>query len=182
MPVNQDISCPFCGARFRSGASACPACDLPILGENGEHPAARASAPFDGAALFDEAFPEEIFTPVSRGRPQPLLAQSRRAGDETMRCLVVAMNQAEADMLSDMLRAEGVPCMVRPSALQSYVQTAARCEVLVPEFALSAARELLRIDETEPEFPGPRPAMIAAAIVAGLIAIAAIVGLLMVLS
>lgn len=180
MPVDQDISCPFCGARFQSGASACPACDLPLIGENGEHPPARASAPFDGAALFDEAFPDEVFTPISRGRPQPLLEQNRRAGDETMRCVVVAMNQAEADMLSDMLRAEGVPCMVRPSGLQPYVHTAARCEVLVPQFALPAARELLRIDDPQPEIVGPSPLLLAASIAIGLVVLAAIIALIMV--
>ncbi len=152
MPEPVDSSCPFCGARLTSDHSACPACDLPLLGSGGEHPPTRSRVPFDGASLFEEAFPGEEFVPAHIA--QPRLATERRSRDVgRLRCVVVAINQAEAEMLCDMLRAEGVPCMVRSPDLQSYAQTSLRCEVLVPESSLSAARELLRIEDSPLEHP-----------------------------
>jgi hypothetical protein len=176
MPVHEETTCPFCGARFHSGASACPACDLPLLGADGQHPVERRRAPFDGASLFDEAFPEDDFMPQRSFEPP--LATERREGSDEMRCLVVAMNQAEADMLESVLRAEGVPCLVRQLGPQPYSMTSSRCEVLVPEFALPHARELLRIDDAPVIAEGPRPLVLAGAIVAGLIFLAAAVALI----
>ena len=112
MPFSEDNTCPFCGARFSPGASACPACDLPLLGEDGSRPPEREPAPFDGASLFDEAFPGEEFLPQRSFQPPLATERRNREGGESMRCVVVAMNRAEAEMLEDMLRAEGVPCMV----------------------------------------------------------------------
>ncbi|MBJ7355423.1 MAG: DUF2007 domain-containing protein [Thermoleophilaceae bacterium] len=147
MPFFEDTTCPFCGARFSPGASACPACDLPLLGEDGSRPPERESTPFDGASLFDEAFPQDGFLPERSYEP-PLATELRsREGGDAMRCVVVAMNRSEADMLEDMLRAEGVPCMVRTLGTEFYSLTGNRVEVLVPEYALSTARELLRIEE-----------------------------------
>lgn len=180
MPVSEETSCPFCGARFHSGASACPACDLPLLGADGQHPPERRRAPFDGASLFDEAFPDEGFMP-ERSFERSLATQRREGGDE-MRCLLVAMNQAEADMLESMLRAEGVPCMVRLLGPQPYSMVSSRAEVLVPEFALDHARELLRIEEGPELASGPRPLVLAGAIAGGLILLAAIIALIMVIS
>lgn len=110
------------------------------------------------------------------------LATERREGSDEMRCLLVAMNQAEADMLEGMLRAEGVPCLVRNLGPQAYSMVSSRCEVLVPEFALAHARELLRIDDVSAVAEGPRPLVLAGAIVGGLLLLAAIVALIMVLS
>ena len=69
MPFFEDTTCPFCGARFQPGASACPACDLPLLGEDGSRPPERESTPFDGASLFDDAFPDEEFLPERKFDP-----------------------------------------------------------------------------------------------------------------
>lgn len=179
MPYFEDTRCPFCGARFQPGASACPACDLPLLGEDGSRPPERESTPFDGASLFDDAFPEEEFLPASRFDPP--LATERREGGDAMRCVVVAMNRSEADMLEDMLRAEGVPCMVRTLGSEFYSLTGNRVEVLVPEYALGAARELLRIEEPVAE---ERTEMMSYAtltfiILAGVLALAGCVALAM---
>lgn len=179
MPVFEETSCPFCGARFHSGASACPACDLPLLGADGEHPPERRRAPFDGASLFDEAFPDDDFMPERSFERS--LATERREGDDEMRCLLIAMNQAEADMLESMLRAEGVPCLVRLLGPRPYSMASSRCELLVPEFALPHARELLRIEESPAVVEGPRPLVLAGSIVAGLIALVAIIALIVVL-
>lgn len=180
MPEFEETSCPFCGARFHSGASACPACDLPLLGVDGSHPRERRRAPFDGASLFDEAFPDDDFMP-QQSFESPL-ATERREGDETMRCLVVAMNQAEADMLESVLRAEGVPCLVRMLGPQPYSMTSSRCEVMVPEFALPHARELLRIDDEPLAADSPKPLTLAVSIAAGLVFLAAVIALVLGLS
>ena len=184
MPFFEDTTCPFCGARFQPGASACPACDLPLLGEDGSLPPERESTPFDGASLFDDAFPEEDFMPQRRLDP-PLATELRnREGGDEMRCLVVAMNVAEAEMLEDMLRAEGVPCMVRSTGPHTFKGMDSRCEVLVPQFALSAARELLRIEAPAAEEPAAMMsyATLTFLIVAGLLALAGCVALAMTFS
>lgn len=173
----QDINCPFCGARFEQGATACPACDLPLLAADGSHPPVRHK-PFDGAGFFEDApFDTELQREVPFDHDDvfdPALATQQRGG--AMRCVVVAMNEAEADMLGDMLRTEGVPCIVRTVGSHAYQQMSARCEVLVPEFALPAARQLLRIEEPGPEpWEGPSVPGIAVAIVLGLFAIAALI-------
>jgi hypothetical protein len=180
MPFFEDTTCPFCGARFSPGASACPACDLPLLGEDGSLPPERESTPFDGASLFDDAFPEEDFMPQRHFEP-PLATELRnQEGGDEMRCLVVAMNVAEAEMLEDMLRAEGVPCMVRSTTPASFRTSDYRCEVLVPQFALSTARQLLRIEAPAPPEPEPMSyATLTFAILVGLLALAGCVALAM---
>jgi hypothetical protein len=170
MPLFEDTTCPFCGARFSPGASACPACDLPLLGEDGSRPPERESTPFDGASLFDDAFPDDDFLP-ERSFDLPLATEApTREGGDSMRCVVVAMNRSEADMLEDMLRAEGVPCMVRSIGTEIYSMTRNRCEVLVPEYALPTARELLRIEAPAPQEVETPSVAIALMIVAGVVA------------
>jgi hypothetical protein len=65
-------------------------------------------------------------------------------------------------MLEDMLRAEGVPCIVRLIGAEPYIN--GRREVLVPQFALASARELLRIEEPPAELQRPSFRVIAGAI------------------
>ncbi len=173
-------SCPFCGANLRAGDEACPQCDLPLLGSSAVQASRRARSVFDGAALFDDAFPEydEPAPSFHGGRP--------RHGDSAvpagrLRCVVVAINQAEAEMLCGMLRHEGVPCMVRTPDLHSYAQASLRCEVLVPEEALPLARQLLRIeDENVPHQPSPH--LVAGLLTLLLLGIAAVLSLLIVLA
>lgn len=170
MPFFEETTCPFCGARFQPGASACPACDLPLLGEDGSRPPERESTPFDGASLFDEAFPGEEFLPEQRLDPPLAIETPSREDGDSMRCVVVAMNRSEADMLEDMLRAEGVPCMVRSIGTEIYSMAKNRCEVLVPEYALPTARELLRIEAPVPEEIETPSVALALMIVAGVFA------------
>jgi hypothetical protein len=178
MPADVDHRCPFCGSRFRTGATACPSCDLPLLGADGSHPPERRRTPFDGAALFADD-PEAGDDTALERRQQ--LATERRGG-EPMRCVVVAINAAEADMLSDMLRAQGVACLVRSLGLHSYAQHSERCEILVPESSLTEARELLRLEEPAVAVHGPSPHAFAAIVVIGLLAVAAVIALLVALA
>lgn len=176
MASPRDKSCPFCGARLAGEPSACPACDLPLLGEDGEHPPTRSRAPFDGASLFDEAFPDDAFEPAHL--PDRRLMTERRSDIGQLRCVVVAINQAEAEMLCDMLRAEGLRSMVRSPDLQSYGQTSLRCEVLVPEEDLSAARDLLRIEPPSASAETTAPHLFTIGVMVFLVAVAAAVALL----
>jgi hypothetical protein len=196
MPNSADTTCPFCGARFRPDSTACPSCDLPLLGPDGSHPPKRRppfaaprfdedddSAPFDGASLFDEAFPAEAGDPAGfERRVTPLATEYRSGRGEAMRCVVVAINQAEADMLEDMLRAEGIPCLVRVVGRQADFVGPSRRELLVPESALRAARDLLRIEQPEREdLPAPSWRF-AVTVLGGLIAVALCVALILGLS
>lgn len=191
---NSDNNCPFCGARFSSGAIACPVCDLPLFDpenptrvERREHPRRADSAvPFDGAALFDEPIFDEPLLESAFERTTPLATESwsTTGRGQTMRCVVVAINQAEADMLEDMLRAEGIPCMTRTigSPTPPDFLAIGRREVLVPESALPAARDLLRIETPLVEGTPAPPLALAATILIGLVAVALCVSLLLGLS
>lgn len=156
MPVHEDIKCPFCGVQVDSDAEACPACDLPLLGADGAHPPTRSRTPFDGAAIFEDA-PSGGADWRARSEQRQLALERSARADEPLRCVVVAINEAEAEMLCEMLRGEGVPCMVRTPDLHSYAQLSARCEVLVPESLLANARELLRIEAPQEGAPGVSP-------------------------
>jgi hypothetical protein len=171
MAASEDTRCPFCAARIDPADQACPACDLPLLGADGSHPQSRSPAPFDGAALFDAG---------RSGESRRRTATERRveAGEkDTLRCVVVALNQAEADMLCDMLRAEGVPCLVRPPELQSYAQHSLRCEVMVPARELPVARALLRMDPVDRIESAPAPSYFTLTLLLVIVAAAALVAL-----
>lgn len=182
MPPDLDTSCPFCGARLKNSAQACPDCDLPLLGPDGEHPAPRPRALFDGAALFDEAFTDD--STVSRAELEQRLATKRR-GRRTgpLRCVVVALNQAEAEMLCDMLRSEGLACMIRSPELQSYGQSSLRCDVMVPEEDLQHARELLRIEapQRQSSQPAMAPHLFTLVLLLAVVLVAAIIAILIAL-
>lgn len=176
MPIYQDTNCPFCGALFAVDDAACPSCDLPLLNPDATDPPRRPRSPFDGAELFDDAFAGDEFD-LDRGESYPLKTERRSSGNR-MRCVVVAMNQAEAEMLESVLRAEEVPCMLRMLGPRPYTMSGSRCEVLVPEFALPFARELLRVEDSPEVATGPSPLVLAGGIVAGLIVLAAMVALI----
>ncbi len=191
---NSDNSCPFCGARFSVGSTACPVCDLPLFDpenptrvQQRERPRRSDHAvPFDGAALFDEPIFDEPLLESAFERTTPLATEPWNSGGkgQTMRCVVVAINQAEADMLEDMLRAEGIPCMTRTigSPTPPDFLAIGRREVLVPESALPAARDLLRIETPLVDNAPAPPLALAATILIGLVAVALCVALLLGLS
>jgi hypothetical protein len=136
MPAEIQNTCPFCGVEFEHGASACPSCDLPLLTAD-----EIATANLRAAATDSESIARVGMLAVADRRPRP----EYTIGD--LRRVVVATNQAEADMLEDMLRSEGIPCVVRRASradLPDFGASGQR-EILVPEGGLSAARDLLLI-------------------------------------
>ncbi|MGB1582751.1 MAG: DUF2007 domain-containing protein [Solirubrobacterales bacterium] len=179
MSISSDTTCPFCGAAFAPGSAACPACDLPLLVEGGD------SEPpfglFDGEAMIepgerDDSLrrrPRVGMLAIEHPPPKPEYSQGE------LRCVVVALNQAEAEMLEDMLRAEGIPCLVRRMGRADVPDflAAGRREVLVPERALAAARELLRIDPETSDVQLTSPTTLAFALLAGIALVILCVGL-----
>lgn len=97
-----------------------------------------------------------------------------------LRCVVIALNQAEAEMLEDMLRSEGIPCMIRRLGRADVPDflAAGRREVLVPERALEAARELLRIEAPLTQSAITSPTSLAYALIAGIALVVLCVGLI----
>jgi len=161
MQTETENICPFCGVEFEHGATACPSCDLPLI-----TPDRIASVNARARAG------ERVGTLAVAGRPRPEYS----AGD--LRRAALAMNQAEADMLEDMLRSEGIPCVVRRSQradLPDFGASGQR-EILVPEGGLAAARELLNVDSQQPAAGYGSAVPVAAFVVAGIVlAILAIV-------
>lgn len=200
MSTVSDTTCPFCGAAFPLGSLACPACDLPLLaaGEpdsvdlrpfDGEGMFENGTGMFDNGALvdpYDSDLNEDARDHSSRRRPRmgTLAIQHPAPRSEytqgALRCVVVALNQAEAEMLEDMLRSEGIPCMVRRLGLADVPDflAAGRREVLVPEGALDAARELLRIEKPIEQASLTSATTLAYALIAGIALFVLCVGLI----
>lgn len=196
MSPTSDTTCPFCGAAFAPGSTACPACDLPLL-VNGRAPDPTGRAVFDGEGMLDLDHSDEFDMPEidpAGGFRHESLRRRPRVGMLTMhqvpvkpeytqgelRCVVVALNQAEAEMLEDMLRSEGIPCMIRRfgrAELPEFFATGRR-EILVPERALDAARELLRIEAPLAQAPMTSPGTLALSLLAGIAFVVLCVGLI----
>jgi hypothetical protein len=135
MPADAENTCPFCGVEFEHGAGACPSCDLPLLSADEIATANLASDSIEKSSRLG-------MLAVADRRPRP----EYTVGD--LRRVVVATNQAEADMLEDMLHSEGIPCVVRRAGradLPDFGASGQR-EILVPEGGLAAARDLLLIN------------------------------------
>jgi hypothetical protein len=162
MEIGEENTCPYCGVEFEYGASACPSCDLPLLTAYNE----------DNLALDRRS--RIGMLAVADRRPRPEYS----TGD--LRCVVVALNQAEADMLEDMLRTEGIPCVVRRSGRADVPDflAAGRREILVPEGGLAAARDLLQIEPSTSTLPQTSPIALAAAVFAGFLVIVVCVALI----
>lgn len=151
-------TCPFCGAEFELGASACPSCDLPLLTEDDEVPSGR------GAITVTAA-------------PRPEFATG------SLRRVAIASNQAEAEMVESLLRSEGIPCIVQrsPGADVPDFLAAGRRDILVPEGGLAAARDLLRIEvgDAPAGDASPSPLLLAFAVFAGAMMIALCIAIVM---
>jgi hypothetical protein len=161
MQIDAENTCPFCGVEFEHGASACPSCDLPLLSAD---EIATANLTADNPARVG-------MVAVTDRRPRP----EYTIGD--LRRVVVATNQAEADMLEDMLRSEGIPCVVRRAGradLPDFGASGQR-EILVPEGGLAAARDLLLIKPLEFTESSTSPLSLFAAAVCGIALVALVV-------
>lgn len=155
MDFEPTTTCPFCGCEFEVGASACPSCDLPLFTGEPAHVGAVATS----------------------------VAPRREFAVGELRCVTVAANQAEAEMLEGLLRSEGIPCIVRRSFGSDVPDflAAGRRDILVPEGGLAAARDLLRLSAELPVAAKQSPVGLALAVIFGLIMIAAGVAAIMLL-
>ncbi|HTX12053.1 MAG TPA: DUF2007 domain-containing protein [Solirubrobacteraceae bacterium] len=128
------MNCPACGNTYAEDERFCPECKLPLVqGEGGElesvserHERARKVKP-----QFTEGPPVRV------------------AG---------ARNQAEAEFIQGLLLEEGIPSMLRRTAgfdVPDFLAAGPR-DVMVPEAARSAARELLLQGELISDEPDAR--------------------------
>jgi len=128
------VNCPACGNTYAEDERFCPECKLPLVqGEGGElesvserHERARKVKP-----QFTEGPPVRV------------------AG---------ARNQAEAEFIQGLLLEEGIPSMLRRTAgfdVPDFLAAGPR-DVMVPEAARSAARELLLQGELISDEPDAR--------------------------
>lgn len=193
MSTSSDTTCPFCGAAFPLGSLACPACDLPLLSDGDS--AEDGGRLFDGAGMVDTgAMFDEMEAELIAGDRDESLRRRPRMGtlaiqhpaprpeytQGALRCVVVALNQAEAEMLEDMLRSEGIPCMIRRLGRADVPDflAAGRREVLVPEQGLEAARDLLRVEAPFPQSTMTSPTSLAYALIAGIALLVLCIGLI----
>jgi hypothetical protein len=119
------LVCPSCGAEHPTDERLCRECGMPLVLAGGE----RASEPRGLRAQARERA-RKIIPQYSRG---PLV---RVAGGR---------NQAEAELIQNLLLEEGVPSLVRRSAafdVPDFLAAGPR-DVLVPESGAETARELL---------------------------------------
>jgi hypothetical protein len=128
------LRCPTCGTAYAEDERFCPDCKLPLVQA-------------DGGELDDVSERHERARKI---KPQftegPLV---RVAG---------ARNQAEAEFIQGLLLEEGIPSMLRRTAgfdVPDFLAAGPR-DVLVPETARAAARELLLEGELIADEPPPR--------------------------
>jgi hypothetical protein len=128
------LYCPACGTAYDDPERFCPECRLPLVR--------------GGADVLERV--GERHERIRKIKPQltegPLV---RVAG---------ARNQAEAEFIQGLLLEEGVPSMLRRSAgfdVPDFLAAGPR-DVLVPEAALSTAREVLLQGEIISGEPPPR--------------------------
>jgi Putative prokaryotic signal transducing protein len=128
------VICPACGTTYADDERFCPDCKLPLVqGEGGE--LENVSERHERARKIKPQFTEG-----------PLV---RVAG---------ARNQAEAEFIQGLLLEEGIPSMLRRTAgfdVPDFLAAGPR-DVMVPEAARSAAREVLLQGELISDEPAPR--------------------------
>ena len=136
------LVCPECGAEHPGDERLCRRCGMPLVLPEGE----AAPAPLGPRAEARERA-RKVSPQYTRG---PLV---RVAGGR---------NQAEAELIQNLLLEEGVPSLVRRSAafdVPDFLAAGPR-DVMVPESGAEAAREVLtdaRLVGAPPERSGGRP-------------------------
>jgi hypothetical protein len=153
------LHCPGCGTAYAEPERFCPDCKLPLV---------RA-----GSDVL-----ESVGERHERARKiKPQLTEGRLVR------VAGARNQAEAEFIQGLLLEEGVPSMLRRSAgfdVPDFLAAGPR-DILVPEAALSTAREVLLEGELISDEPPPRvvaPARLLAGLVVALVLGALLVWLL----
>jgi hypothetical protein len=121
------LVCPDCGHSFGEEERFCRYCDLPLV--RAEQPEPRPDELRERARKVKAQYTEGPLVRVAARRPYP-----------------------EAELIQGLLLEEGIPSMTRASMgfeLPHYFPGGAR-DVLVPESAAQAARELLAPDGGQP--------------------------------
>jgi hypothetical protein len=128
------VICPACGSAYANEERFCPDCKLPLIHADGGE-LEKVSERHERARKVKPQFTEG-----------PLV---RVAG---------ARNQAEAEFIQGLLLEEGIPSMLRRTAgfdVPDFLAAGPR-DVMVPEAARSAAREVLLQGELISDEPSPR--------------------------
>jgi hypothetical protein len=160
-PAGKALACPSCGRRYPSEERFCAACGMPLVHATGSAEEPRSEA---------HARARKIRPEYSRGE------LVRVAGGR---------NQAEAELIQNLLLEEGVPSVMRRSAgfdVPDFLAAGQR-DVLVPESGVEAARDVLNTADLAPRpgtpAAGPRPAFLLAGILGGGLVTALIAWLLL---
>ncbi len=150
---SETLACPACGLEHAPDERFCRDCGMPLVRAGYEEPA-RDQA-HERARKIKPEFTRGPLARVAGGR-----------------------NQAEAELIQNILLEEGVPSVLRrsPGSDVPDFLAAGNRDVLVPESGYEAAREALNALDMGPSEAqyGPRVAWLVAALV-GMVAIAALV-------
>ena len=145
----EPLTCPGCGRADDSGASFCPSCGMPLVQPGGEPLEDPVSDAHGRARKINPEFTQGELVRVAGGR-----------------------NQAEAELIQGLLLEWGVPSVLRRTAgfdVPDFLAAGPR-DVLVPEAGAETASEVLLQADLAPttgERSGPRPLVLAAAVVLG---------------
>ena len=148
-PPGQALACPRCGRGYPREERFCADCGMPLVHASGSAEEPRSEA---------HARARKIRPEFSRGE------LVRVAGGR---------NQAEAELIQNLLLEEGVPSVLRRSAgfdVPDFLAAGQR-DGPVPESGARAAHELLNAADlaprTRPAGPAPSPALLLAGILGG---------------
>jgi hypothetical protein len=147
--LGPDPTCPSCGRRQRADTAFCTGCGMPLV-EPGEPIEAPLSDAHGRARKINPLYTEGRLVRVAGGR-----------------------NQAEAELIQNLLLEEGVPSVLRRTAgfdVPDFLAAGPR-DVLVAEAGAEAAREvLLQADLAPPRADapgGPNPVLLFGGVLLG---------------
>jgi hypothetical protein len=149
MAADLPPACPACGRPAGGHEAFCADCGLPLVAPGGEPLERPLSDAHGRARKIEPRYTEGELVRVAGGR-----------------------NQAEAELIQNLLLEEGVPSMLRRSAgfdVPDFLAAGPR-DVLVPQAGAEAARDVLNQTELAPVTGAaarPHPAKLAAVIVGG---------------
>jgi hypothetical protein len=122
------LSCPSCGLEHDAGERFCRNCGMPLVRSDGDEEPVRSEA-HEQARKIRPEFTHGRLVRVAGGR-----------------------NQAEAELIRNILLEEGVPSVVRRSAgfdVPDFLAAGPR-DVLVPESGVQTARDVLHSADIRP--------------------------------
>jgi hypothetical protein len=144
-----ELTCPSCGKAQTQGGAFCAGCGMPLV-DPGEPIEVPLSDAHERARKINPSYTEGELVRVAGGR-----------------------NQAEAELIQNLLLEEGVPSVLRRTAgfdVPDYLAAGPR-DVLVPQAGAEAAREVLLEAELAPpraDAPrGPNPVILLGSVLLG---------------